>query len=108
MSNWTFGHLDIWNVQGLGLIYIIIIIIIIINYYFYQNRHLDELKSPKVQKSDLYKSHFCAFTGIAIRASMPPMMSIFIFFFIISVYFINKVVSVNVNDCEQLWFDPVA
>ena len=54
MSNWTYGHLDIWNVQGLGLIYIIIIIIIIINYYFYQNRHLDELKSPKVQKSDLY------------------------------------------------------
>ena len=54
MSNWTFGHLDIWNVQGLGLIYIIIIIIIYINYYFYQNRHLDELKSPKVQKSDLY------------------------------------------------------
>ena len=45
---------------------------------------------------------------IAIRASMPPMMSIFIFFFIMSVHFINKVVSVNVNDCEQLWFDPVA
>ena len=60
MSNWTFGHLDIWNVQGLGLIYIIIIIIIIINYYFYQNRHLDELKSPKVQKSDLYfENVFC-------------------------------------------------
>ena len=53
-------------------------------------------------------SHFCAFTGIAIRASMPPMMSIFIYFFIISVHFVNKVVSVNVNDCEQLWFDPVA